>query len=138
MSLSNESATGAVSTRLDPTDDLNSDRRKLISWIPRLGMGMVGGLAGLFAATVDPAEAWAYSYLCCDLATTTPCCGGTMNSCCYPQSGGNSPCPGGTYKRYWYCSAGARIIGCGECTYNSSSCDFGPWVCSQYWDDGSC
>lgn len=82
----------------------------------------------------------AANYLCCDLACppggSCPQCG-TLLSCsyCCPSSIG-----GVSYKLYaWFCSAGTRIIGCGECVPTANhTCEQGPFHCSFAYDDGTC
>lgn len=101
-------------------------RRGALGYLTKGGMALVAGLAGVLA-TSEPAAADCQGSPCCQLARCTVCPG----SCRYT-------CPSGYYRRYWWCAAGARIIGCGECTTSSSSCWSGSFYCSVWWDDGVC
>lgn len=104
-------------------------RRRMISWLSAGGLVLVGGLANLLG-TAQPARADCQGSPCCHLASCRVCSWSTSR-CRYT-------CPGGYYKRYWYCAAGARFIGCGECTTSSSSCWSGSFYCSIWWDDAYC
>jgi hypothetical protein len=102
-------------------------RRGVMKLIGRGGVAMVAGLSSVFA-TARPAAAGLPSP-CCHLASNTRC-GGQCE---------NYTCPSGRYKRYWWCTAGTRVIGCGECQRRSGSCwQGGTYYCSIWWDDGAC
>lgn len=108
-------------------DSTGVRRRGIMKIIGRGGVALVAGLAGVMS-TSQPAAAGLASP-CCHLASNTKCAGR-----CY-----NYTCPSGRYKRYWWCSAGTRIIGCGECQKNSADCwGGGTYYCSTWWDDGAC
>jgi hypothetical protein len=101
-------------------------RRGALGVLSRGGIALVGGLAGLFA-TAPPAAADCQGSPCCHLASCTVCSGRCDCFSC------------GHYKRIWYCSVAARVIGCGECQKYSGDCwHGGTYYCSKYWDDNSC
>ncbi|MDI6103370.1 hypothetical protein QLQ12_32650 [Actinoplanes sp. NEAU-A12] len=102
-------------------------RRGVLTFLSVGGMALVGGLAGVFQ-TAEPASAGLASP-CCSLASNTRCSGR-----CH-----NYTCPSGYYKRYWWCTAGVRPIGCGECQKGSGTCWEGTsFACSTWWDDNAC
>lgn len=112
----------------DPTEFSSSapqaerigSRRGFLGWMGRLGMTVVGGIAGVTALR-EPASA---NPGCCDLATSTRCSGGAGFSC-----------PSGYRKRVWYCASGSTTYGCGECT-TGSDCHSGDYACSEVWAEG--
>ena len=101
-------------------------RRGVLGMLGAGGMALVGGLAGMLV-TAQPAAADCQGSPCCNLASCNRCAG----SCQYT-------CPSGYHRQVWYCSAGARAIGCGECTTSTSTCWEGSFYCSVWWDDGVC
>jgi hypothetical protein len=114
-------ADGAGSPSWEPVQ-----RRGLLGKLSKGGMVMVAGLAGMLAAS-EPAAADCLGSPCCQLASCDQCSGGC-----------NYSCPSGYYRMYWWCQAGARTIGCGECTTSSSNCWAGIYHCSVWWDDATC
>jgi hypothetical protein len=96
-------------------------RRGFLGWMGRLGMAVVGGIAGVTALR-EPALA---NPGCCDLATSTSCSG----------DGAGFSCPSGYNKRVWYCASGNTTYGCGECT-TGSDCHSGDYACSEVWAEG--
>ena len=100
-----------------------------------LGIGMVAAIADVLA-TPEAASA-GLSSPCCHLATNTQCSASCSGGCttCY-----NYHCPSGSYKEYWWCFAGSRLIGCGECQKTGSDCWSGgnTYTCSIWWDDNAC
>lgn len=108
-----------------------SERRRGVFGV--LGIGLVAAIADM-AASPQRAEAGLASP-CCSLASNKKC----SASCSGCSSCSNYHCPSGYHKEYWWCTAGNRIIGCGECVPTSSStCGQGPFACSIWWDDGYC
>lgn len=101
-------------------------RRGVLGMLGTGGMALVGGLAGMLA-TAEPAAADCQGSPCCQLFSCTKC----AHSCHYT-------CPPGYHRQMWFCSAGARAIGCGECTTSTSTCWDGDFSCSVWWDDGVC
>jgi len=101
-------------------------RRGVLGILATGGIGLIGGLASM-VATADPAEAFCQPEACCNLASCRTCAG----SCHFT-------CPSGWHRQQWFCLAGTRIIGCGECTRSTTTCESGPWYCSVMWDDGVC
>lgn len=101
-------------------------RRGVLGLLGAGGMALVGGLAGVLA-TAEPAAADCLGSPCCSLASCNRCAG----SCHFG-------CPGGYHRQMWFCAAGARPIGCGECTTSTSSCWRGSFQCSVWWDDAIC
>lgn len=96
--------------------------RSRFSRLSLLGAGLVGALAKTW---VDAPDAAASPY-CCNLAFPNgPWCGGTQGS-------GNFTCPSGYYKQFWTCCAPAGLVSCWECTTDSSTCEGGSYVCSNY------
>jgi len=103
-------------------------RRGVLKVFGAGGMALVGGLAGVFG-TAEPAAATGLPSPCCHLASGTRC-GGRCE---------RYTCPARYVKRLWWCTAGARFIGCGECQMGSGTCWEGTsYVCSTWWDDGAC
>lgn len=99
-------------------------RRRIMKLIGRGGIGLVAGLAGVFAAS-RPAAAAPH---CCDLYYYP------NNQC--KGCGYNYTCPSGYYKRYWLCVSGVRVFGCGECQSRDDTCwRGGTYKCSKWWDD---
>lgn len=93
--------------------DAAADRRGFIGWMGRLGLGVIGAVAGLLA-TAETASAHGIHVGCCHLSNTSSCSG----------SGSSYNCPSGTYKRAWHCcqtDGGYRM--CGECIKNLAGCD---------------
>jgi hypothetical protein len=104
-------------------------RRGALGVLSRYGIVVVGGLAAVFA-TAEPAAADCQHSPCCELASCTKCSNGCRFSC------GSS---GYRVRRYWYCAAGNRIIGCGECQRGTGTCWTGfSQSCSVWWDDAYC
>jgi hypothetical protein len=99
-----------------------TSRRGFLGFMGRLGVGVIGGMAGV-ATLEKPADAHGYHYSCCHLARSPGGC---------PGSGSSFTCPTGYNKRVWYCCRGVYLTGCGECT-KSTSCWSGPYACSEYW-----
>ncbi len=100
------------------------------------GIAAIGAIASMLG-NAEPASAGLPSP-CCSLASNTRC--GT-SQCSASCKGGCShyDCKAGYHRETWYCTAGARTIGCGECVgANSFDCYHGPWYCSIWWDDAPC
>lgn len=115
----------------EPGENADTGRRFTLR---AFGIGAIAAVAELFM-NASPASAGLPSP-CCDLASNTQC-----GSSCSPgcSSCSNYFCPGGYHQEIWYCTAGSRPIGCGECApYSSNSCFSGPWACSIWWDDNTC
>lgn len=109
---------------------LEAPRRGALRWLTGGGIALVAAVSGLFA-TAAPASA---SPACCNLYYPNgPYC---------PQSGCWFSCPGGSSGYVWTCLAGTRELYCAECiTGGNGTCGGGPgatFVCSTWWDDGSC
>jgi hypothetical protein len=106
-------------------------RRGFLRLLGRLGLGVVGGVAGVTAAA-GPAG-----------AHPRPPCGGNLYhvACCclvFPPGGcpGTPPsinCPGSSRKRTWGCCSGRRFYQCIECT-TGPNCKTGSFRCSEVWD----
>ncbi|OHX05846.1 hypothetical protein BFV98_24055 [Micromonospora sp. WMMB235] len=104
---------------------MTDGRRGVLKFFGRGGLAIVAGLSGVFAAS-RPAAAGLASP-CCSLASNTRCSGCDERFSCSKG-----------YKRYWWCQAGMRIIGCGECQRDSGTCwQGGVYYCSIWWDDGA-
>jgi hypothetical protein len=91
-----------------------------------------GASAAVFAwmAARGAAEAGAYPYHCCGLATNTHCSG---------CPSGSFSCPSGYHRKYWFCCQNGGLYGCGECTKSTTSCFSGPFKCScGYVASGPC
>lgn len=83
-----------------PPDLLRSRR-----WFGRVGLGMIGGIAGLLASA-EPAAADGYHYGCCHLANPHDYSAGPCNSTSAPYEG----------RGYaWHCCHGGRLMKCVEC-----------------------
>ncbi len=100
------------------------------------GIAAIGAIASMLA-NAQPASAGLASP-CCGLATNTRCGTSRCPSNC-KQGCSSYDCPPNFQRHWWYCMAGARPIGCGECVpATSTSCDVGPFKCSIWWDDNYC
>lgn len=116
---------GAVSIDLPESPE----RRGALGLLSRGGLAMVGGLAAVLASAT-PAAADCQGSPCCSLASCNKCSG----SCHWT-------CPSGYYRKFWWCAAGARFIGCGECQNVNDACEptrSTRWSCSVWWDDAYC
>lgn len=106
-----------------PQDGRGSSRRGFLKWMGRVGITVVGGIAGT-AALADPAMACIQAGCCC-LAKQPGGC---------PGSGPTFTCPQGYRKRVWYCCGGGRLQGCGECQTGTGDCFHGgTYKCSEHW-----
>jgi hypothetical protein len=85
--------------------------RRLIEWI-RSHFGGGGG-------TIE-------EDYCCVLARRD-------NECRYFGDKASFTCPEGYYRQWWHCCEGTRLLGCGECTTNTSTCWSGSFACSIWW-----
>lgn len=106
-------------------ESMTEGRRGFLKYFGRGGMAIIAGLSGVFAAA-KPAAA-GLSSPCCSLASNTRCSGCDEDYTCSKG-----------VKRLWYCQAGMRIIGCGECQAGTGTCWEGStYYCSIWWDDGA-
>ncbi len=101
------------------------------------GIAAIGAIAATLAKA-QPASA-ALPSPCCSLGSNTKC----LTTRCSANCKGGCPnysCPGGYQAAWWYCSAGARLIGCGECVTATRypNCNTGADACSIWWDDNAC
>lgn len=104
----------------------STSRRGFLGWMGRVGVGVVGTVAGL-AATQQPAAADGN----CN-RTPACCCLKRLNDC--SGTGGNFICPDGWTKRSWTCCRSGALYGCGECQKGGTSCWNGTvYICSKYW-----
>ncbi|MGH8910291.1 MAG: hypothetical protein ACRD0K_28305 [Egibacteraceae bacterium] len=101
-----------------------ASRRGFLGWMGRLGIAVVGGVAGL-TTLGRPAAAEVTGPGCCNLAVSTKC----------ENEGPNYKCPDGYQKQLWYCTSGGTTYGCGECT-TGPNCRSGDYVCSVGWIEG--
>lgn len=105
----------------------------------RFGFVAIAALAGLMASnTAAEAANGVQGSPCCDLASSNKCAASCSGGCsaCY-----NYRCPSGYTKRYWWCYAGVRLIGCGECQTggkNTTCWNGATYYCSIWWDDNAC
>jgi hypothetical protein len=110
-------------SRPTPNARRGTSRRGFLGWMGRVGITVVGGIAGA-TALADPAMACIQAGCCC-LAKSPGGCSG---------SGPTFRCPSGWYKRVWYCCGGGRLQGCGECQRGSGNCrQGGTYLCSEHW-----
>jgi hypothetical protein len=106
-------------------------RRGFLGLAGRVGVAVVGGMAGVLA-TGQGAKADGF----CNYTPACCCLKHYPGSC--PGSGSSHGCPpGGWVKKHWVCCSGLYMYGCGECV-KSSSCWNGPYICSEYWRVGRC
>lgn len=102
------------------------DRRGFLGWLGKIGIGTVGGAAGLL---VTSSPALACNYACCHLNYCPPNC--PINQY------GQYYCKSGYTMQSWTCCAGSppfqRLYACGECVVNGvNTCQTSSY-CSALW-----
>jgi hypothetical protein len=56
-------------------------------------------------------------------------------ACDYPSGQPqNYICPPGYHRQWWHCCEGTHLVGCGECTTDTSTCWEGSFACSIWWN----
>jgi hypothetical protein len=137
VSLLMEEHSEPVNGNPEPTRSPARGRRSFLKLVGRVGLAVVGGVAGA-TATAEPAEAHPrppcrqglYQFACCCLAKPPGSC---------PGSGSTHTCNCG-YKRIWSCCASGRQWYCSECTRypdpRYATCKTGPFCCSEAYRTG--
>jgi hypothetical protein len=110
-----------------PAFNNGTSRRGFLGWLGKIGMGTVGGAAGLLATTIPAAACCGYS--CCCLNYCPPNC--------QTDSNGQAVCPSGYTVQVWTCCAGTppftRRVACAECVPNGTNTCYSWSICSGYW-----
>ncbi|TMD16164.1 MAG: hypothetical protein E6J00_01210 [Chloroflexi bacterium] len=114
---------GLVATEFE----VERNRRGFLGWLGKIGIGTVGGVAGLMTTTT--AAAACCSYRCCCLNYCPPNC--PINSSGYYY------CKSGYTMHSWTCCSGSppfqRLYACGECVPNGVNTCYSSSYCSALW-----
>lgn len=94
-----------------PAFEREDTRRGFLGWMGKIGLGTVGGIAGLVALD---SKAFACSWYCCDLNFCPPNCP--------TDSSGFAYCRQGYTMAVWHCCVGSVTYACGECVVSGTDC----------------